>query len=151
MALLPRRRGVSRELVTFRDRINRLFEEFFERGSDIMPWTREGEWVPALDVSESEDTVVVRAEIPGVAPGDIDVSVSENVLTIKGEKKEEKKEEKKDYHRIERSYGSFSRSITLPSVVDTGKVQASYDKGVLEITLAKKVEAKAKTIKIEVK
>lgn len=151
MALLPWKRGVSRELDTFRDRVNRLFDEFFERGWDLIPWTREGEWVPALDVSESEDAVVVKAELPGMAANEIDVSVSENVLTIKGQKQKETEEEKKNYHRIERTYGAFSRSITLPSMVDTARVEASYDKGVLEIILPKREEAKTKVIKIEVK
>ena len=108
-----------------------------------------GEWMPAVDVSETKDSLVVKAEIPGMEPKDIDISLSGDLLVIKGEKKQKIEEKKESFHRIETRYGAFSRSIRVPVSVDSNKIEASYDKGVLKITLPKKEEIKAKQIEIK--
>lgn len=142
----------GRELATIRDEMNRLFDEFFsgfpfpERRRGLM----EGEWAPTVDVAETDENIVVTAELPGVKQNDVEISVVNDVLTLKGEKKEEKEIKKENYHRIERSYGSFQRSITLPTGVQADKAKATYKDGVLTITIPKVEEAKPKSIKINV-
>jgi len=106
-------------------------------------------FTPAFDISETENELIVRAEIPGMDKEDIDIHLTDGVLTIKGEKRHEKEDKKEDYHRVERSYGSFCRSIGLPFDVETDKVDATYKDGVLKLTLPKSERAKVK--KIEVK
>ncbi len=108
-----------------------------------------GEWMPALDVSETKDSLIVKAEIPGMEPKDVDISLSGDLLTIKGEKKQKTEEKKESFHRIETRYGAFSRTIRVPVSVDSDKIEASYDKGVLQLVLPKKEEVKAKQIKIK--
>lgn len=108
------------------------------------------EWVPCLDVSETKNNIVVKAEVPGMDAKDIDISLVGNALTIKGEKKQEREEKDENYHRIERSYGAFSRSVRLSQDVQSDKIKANFENGVLKITLPKSEEAKAKEIKIRV-
>lgn len=108
------------------------------------------EWTPSLDVSETKNNIVVKAEAPGVDPKDIDISLTGDVLTIKGEKRQEKEEKEQNYHRVERSYGVFARSVRLPQEVQSDKIEANYKKGILKITLPKSEEAKKKEIKIKV-
>ena len=108
------------------------------------------EWTPSLDVSETKNNIVVKAEAPGVDPKDIDISLMGDVLTIKGEKRQEKEEKDQNYHRVERSYGVFTRSVRLPQEVQSDKIEASYKNGILKITLPKSEEAKKKEIKIKV-
>ncbi|MEW6357748.1 MAG: Hsp20/alpha crystallin family protein [Planctomycetota bacterium] len=149
MDLIPwRQRGRDLSLASLRNEMNRLFENFFGSGMNIEPVFGAG-WSPALDISETENAVTVKAELPGVDAKDVDVSLSGDVLTIKGEKKEEKEEKERSYHRVERSYGSFSRTLRLPATVDADKIEASFDKGVLEITMPKKEEQKGKKIEIK--
>ncbi|MGQ9608670.1 MAG: Hsp20/alpha crystallin family protein [bacterium] len=142
----------GRELATIRDEMNRLFDEFFsgfpfpERRRGLM----EGEWAPTVDVAETDENIVVTAELPGVKQNDVEITVVDDVLTLKGEKKEEKEIKKENYHRIERSYGSFQRSITLPTGVQADKAKATYKDGVLTVTIPKVEEAKPKSIKINV-
>jgi HSP20 family protein len=151
MALLPwKKKEGDFGLMSLQQQMNRLFEDFFGRGLGLHPFGREG-WSPVLDVAETDDAVTVKAEIPGVDPKEVDISISGDVLTIKGHKGEEKEEKGKSYHRIERSYGSFARSVLLPAAIDAEKVEAKYDKGLLEITMPKKPEARVKTIKVNVK
>lgn len=152
MPMLPwKKKEDESGLLSLQRQVNRLFEDFFGRGFfSLEPFGREP-WGVALDVAETNDALIVKAELPGVDPKDVDISISGDVLTIKGEKKQEKEEKGTTYHRIERSYGSFSRSLLLPTPIDTDKIEAKYDKGVLEITLPKKPEAKTKTIQIQVK
>ncbi|RLB07000.1 MAG: Hsp20/alpha crystallin family protein [Deltaproteobacteria bacterium] len=145
MALIPWR--PFRELDTLRREMDRLWDRFFSERP--LEWLG-GQWTPSLDVSETKDKVVVKAEIPGIDPKDIDVSLSNGVLTIKGEKKQEREEKDENYHLVERSYGSFSRAVRLPAEVQEDKVKASYKDGVLKITLPKTERAKEKEIKIEV-
>lgn len=108
-----------------------------------------GEWMPALDVSETKDSLIIKAEVPGMKPEDIDISLSGDLLTIKGEKKQKTEEKKESFHRIETRYGAFSRTIRVPVSVNSDKIEASYDKGVLKIVLPKKEEIKAKQIEIK--
>jgi len=128
------------------NRLNTLFGEFNESDSQLTT----AAFVPAVDVFEDEKKVVLKLEVPGIEEKDLDVSVEKNTLTVKGERKFESEEKEENFHRIERRYGSFFRSFTLPSTVDTEQVQASYNAGVLKLELAKKPEAQPKQIKINV-
>ena len=107
-------------------------------------------FVPAVDVYEDEKKVVLKLEVPGIEEKDLDVSVENNTLTVKGERKFEKEEKEENFHRIERRYGSFYRAFTLPTTVDTESVTASYNAGVLKLELKKKPEAQPKQIKVNV-
>jgi HSP20 family protein len=107
-----------------------------------------GTFVPAVDVYEDEHSLTLKLEVPGLNQEDINVTLENNTLTVSGERKFEKEEKEENFHRIERRYGSFTRTFRLPNTVDSEKVEAGYDKGVLKITLAKRAEAKPKTIKI---
>jgi len=131
------------------NRMNRLFRESYspEVQEDALTTTT---FAPPVDIYEDEHTITLRMEVPGIDEKDIDVSVENKVLTVDGERKIEKDEKEENFRRIERQYGSFTRSFTLPSSVDPGQVSANYDKGVLKITLTKKAEAKPKQIKIHV-
>jgi HSP20 family protein len=107
-------------------------------------------FAPPVDIYEDEHTIAVKMEVPGIDEKDIDVRIESNTLTVHGERKIEKEEKEENFRRVERQYGSFTRSFTLPSSVDTGQVSAHYDKGILKISLAKKAEAKPKQIKVNV-
>jgi len=138
-----------KEFERMRRDMDRLWDSFFEGG--LRRKTEgAGEWLPSLDVSETKNELVVKAEVPGMDPKDIDISLSDGMLTIKGEKKQEKEEKEADYHLVERSYGSFTRSVQLPKEVQSEKINASYKNGILKITLPKSEEAKKKEIKIKV-
>jgi HSP20 family protein len=130
-----------------RKEMERLFERLGE--PEAMEMSSLGEWEPKIDVTETKDAMLVKAEVPGVDQKDIAVSLQDGVLTIKGEKEEEKEEKDKRYHRVERSYGSFARAIRLPSAVDGSKVTAAFKDGVLTVTLPKTGEAKGTTIPIK--
>ena len=143
-----------------RREMDRLFDEFdwrspFRRSVfDIEPlWRRELSWAttPAVDIVEQDKAYEVTAELPGMDDKNIEVKVANGMLTIKGEKKEEKEEKRKDYYHSERRYGSFERRFQIPEGVDTGKIDASFKKGVLTVTLPKTVEAQATEKKIAVK
>jgi HSP20 family protein len=128
-----------------------MFDDFF--GRRLRPWLTGGPGgisVPAIDLYEEKDEVVAKAELPGLDKNDIQVSISDHLLTIKGEKKKEEEIKEADYYRSERSYGSFVRNLELPKEVDTGKARASFKNGVLEIRLPKTEEAKKKEIKLNV-
>ncbi len=136
-----------RELNTLQDRMNRLFQESMggrEQGLASPGFT------PPVDIYEDEHNISIRVEVPGMNQKDIDVQVENNTLTIRGERTLEKDQKEENFHRIERRYGSFMRSFTLPNTVDTEKVSASYNNGVLDITLPKRAEAKPKQIKVNV-
>ncbi len=132
-----------KDIEKFRKEVDRLFERFFEWRP---PFFRggEGEWMPVVDVSETSKEIIVKAELPGIEPDDIDVSITGHTVTIKGERKQEKEEEDENFHKIERSYGMFSRSIQLPAEIDPDKVKATYKKGVLTLKMPK---VKAETVK----
>jgi HSP20 family protein len=138
-----------RDVMTLRDRMNRLFEDMSSgkgQDRDLVP----GAWAPSVDIYETENEVVLAAEIPGVDEKDVEIKVEDNNLTIRGERKFEKETKEENYHRIERSYGSFARSFVLPNSMDAEKVAAEYQDGLLTLTLPKREEAKPKTIKINV-
>jgi HSP20 family protein len=141
-----------RELTTLRDRMNRLFRDSFGSGGPNEALTTTG-FAPPADVYEDEHSITVKIEVPGIEEKDIDVRVEKNTLTVHGERKfekDEKEEKEENYLRVERTYGSFARSFTLPNTVDASNVTADYDKGVLKITMGKKAEAKPKQIKINI-
>ena len=134
-----------------RREMDSLFDNFF-RGFDLEPFVvRTGAFHPKVDVVEDDKEIRISAELPGMDEKDIDVSLQNDMITVKGEKKEEKEDKGKDFYRIERSFGSFSRSLPLPKEVDTDKVEAKFSKGVLYITLPKTAKAVAETKKITVK
>lgn len=137
-------------MVDLQDRINDLFNISLGRWfGDSEPETL-ARWIPAVDLVDSKDSLTVKADIPGMKKEDIDVSIHEGTLVLKGEKKSEEEKKEKGYVRTERFYGSFYRAISLPSSVDETKIKASYKDGVLELILPKKEEAKPKQIKIDV-
>ena len=136
------------ELNSLRREMDRLWENFFGERPLTRIWERE--WIPSLEMSETKDNFVVKAEVPGINAKDIDISLTGDVLTIKGEKKQEKDETEEDYHLVERSYGSFSRSVRLPAEVESDRIKASYKNGILNITLPKSEKVKAKEVKIKV-
>lgn len=137
------------ELERLQDEMNRLFDFSLSRWPERTGFFRRT-WRPAVDIKEEDDRIEVKADLPGVKKDEVDVSIEDDTLIIKGEKKEESEEEKKGFRRKERFYGSFHREIDLPSTVDKDKVKASYKDGVLELTLPKKEEAKKKQIKVDI-
>ena len=137
-----------REVSRLRSEMDRLWDEYFGAGRRAFRPMEEA-WLPAVDVSETGDKITVKAEIPGMEAKDIDISMVGDTLVIKGEKKAEKEGKDENYHMVERSYGSFSRSMKLPATVDPDKVDASYKNGVLTIVLPKKEEVKPKPIEIK--
>lgn len=129
----------------------RLFEDFFKGFpfTDSWPETRES-WIPPVDILEKDGNLILRAELPGMAEKEIDLKLEGNTLTLKGERKIESEEHKSTYHRIESSYGSFTRSFMLPETVDTEKISAEYKHGVLTVTLPQKPEVKPREIPVTV-
>ena len=136
-----------REFTTLQDRMNRLFRDSFGDREEALTTST---FAPPVDVYEDEHSVTLKIEVPGIDEKDIDVRVENNMLTVHGERKFEKEEKEENFRRVERQYGSFTRSFTLPNTVDTDSIQANYDKGILKIQLAKKAEAKPKQIKVNV-
>jgi len=138
-----------RDLMATQRDFDRLFREAFS------PAAGEGEvstrtWAPPVDIYENGDSLVLKAEVPGINPDDVEIRVEDNTLYLKGERKFEKEVKEQNYHRIERSYGTFTRTFSLPNSIDADKVVANYRDGVLTLTMPKKEEAKPKTIKINV-
>jgi HSP20 family protein len=137
-----------REFVTLQDRMNRLFGDVYQRDEDV---TARGAWLPPVDIFETDaHDLVLKAELPDMSREDIEVTVENNTLTLKGTKKFANEVKEEQYRRIERSYGSFSRSFTLPTTVDASKVSAEYKNGVLTVKLPFREEAKPRTINVEV-
>ncbi len=134
-------------LTSFKTEMDRLFERFWER--DFPEWPALGEWSPKLDLADTKDAIVVKAEVPGIDPKEIGLSFHDQTLTIKGEKKHEKEETDEQYYRVERSYGAFARSIRLPVPVDAGHVTATFKNGVLTVKLPKGAAARGTTIPIK--
>ena len=139
----------TREFATLQDRMNRLFRDSFGTEGREEALTTTG-FAPAVDVYEDEHKVTLKIEVPGIDEKDIDVRIENNTLTVHGERKFEKEEKEENFRRVERQYGSFTRTFTLPNTLDHDSVSADYDKGVLKISLAKKAEAKPKQIKVNV-
>lgn len=137
-----------RDLLAIQSEMNRIFDDLMSKRREAGE-TEGGVWVPYLDISETKDAVMVKVELPGVKKDDIKVSITDNVLILKGEKKVSRVVEEENFHRIERTYGSFYRSVELPSRVKNEGVEARFDNGVLEIIIQKAEEAKAKEIEIK--
>jgi len=136
-----------RDLITLRERMNRLFEDAFPYRGEEKELIASS-WAPAVDIYEKENALVLTTEVPGIDEKDIEIKIEDNTLTLKGERKFEKETKEENYHRIERSYGSFHRSFTLPRYIDEDKINAEYENGVLKITMPKKAELKAKKVKV---
>jgi HSP20 family protein len=131
-----------------RHEMDRVFDRLFEPRWDELE-SAAGEWAPKIDVSETKDAIVVKAEIPGVEQKDINVSLQDQVLTLKGEKHHEKEEKDEKYHRVERSWGTFTRAFRMPVAVSGDKVTATFKDGMLTVTLPKAPEAKGTTIPVK--
>jgi len=139
-----------RDLAVLQDRMNRLFNDTFQtrgREDDLMS---RGTWMPPVDIYETDGALVLKAELPDMRREDIEVSVENNTLTIRGERKLDSDIKQENFHRIERAYGSFVRSFSLPSSVDSAKIAAEYKNGVLSVKLPVREEAKPRTINVEV-
>ena len=136
------------ELSSFRGEMDRLQDKLFGERPFVRAFTEE--WSPTVDISETKDKLLIKAELPGLEAKDVNVSISGDLLIIKGEKEKEEEEKDEHYHCIERCYGSFQRSFRLPVNVQGDKVEAAFDKGVLKITLPKVEEAKKKEIAIKI-
>ncbi len=152
MTVITRWGHPVREFSNLQDRINRVFQQSFQPSSNDghdESLTTTG-FVPPVDVYEDEHSTSLKIEVPGIDEKDIDVRIENNTLTVHCERKFEKEEKEENYRRVERQYGSFTRTFTLPTSLDTETVSATYDKGVLNIKLAKKAEAKPKQIKVTV-
>lgn len=138
-----------RDILNSQRELDRLFKEAFH------PIFGEGDlstrtWAPPVDIYENENNIVLKAELPGVEPKDVEIKVEDNTLYLKGERKFEKETKEENYHRVERTYGSFARSFTLPNSINAEQVKAEYKDGLLTLTLPKREEAKPRTIKIDV-
>jgi len=134
-----------RELDSLQGDMNRLFDRFFEGRAANGTGRR---WIPAMDLVETDDHLLLRGDLPGMTEDDIEIEVKDSVLTVSGERKAENEERGEGYHRVERAFGSFSRSLTLPQGVDADKVEANFDKGVLEVRIPKPAEAKPTRVQI---
>jgi HSP20 family protein len=142
-----------RDLLSLQDRMNRLFDESYrstQRGASDDEWALGGSWAPAVDIYEQGNDIVLKAELPGVDPKDVDIRLENNVLSLRGQRKLEGEVKRENYHRVERSYGTFSRSFTLPTVVDQASIKAEFKDGMLQVTLPKREEAKPKQIQVSV-
>jgi HSP20 family protein len=142
-----------RDLVSIQDRMNRLFDDAFRanpRAQSEDEWALGGSWAPVVDIFEKDGSIVLKAELPGVDPKSVDIRVENNTLSLRGERKLDNEVKRESYHRVERSYGAFARSFTLPNVIDTERIKADFKDGVLQLTLPKREEAKPKQIQIQV-
>jgi HSP20 family protein len=135
-------------LYAFQNEMNRMFNEFFHSGTSEEAGSKVSTWTPSVDIYETDDALVIKAELPGVSKDDVSVEVHQNTLTLRGQRKHEAEVKQDKYHRVERSYGTFQRSFVLPTMVDQEKVQATYKDGVLELHLPKSEAAKPKRIAI---
>ena len=136
-----------RDLRTLQEEVNRLFSTNLTRAFDDEGIGR-GAWAPSVDIYENKDQIVIEAELPGMKQDDFDLSIENNVITLRGERKFEKTDETDNYHRVERSYGAFTRSFTLPQTVSAEGATAEYNNGVLRVTLPKREETKARRIQV---
>ena len=137
-----------RDLVTLRERMNRLFEDVFTSARGEEKDLISTSWAPAVDIYEDENQLVLTAEIPGIDEKDIEIKIEDNTLSIQGERKMEKETKEENYHRLERAYGSFYRSFTLPNYINQENIQAEHANGLLKITMSKKPELKPRKVKI---
>jgi HSP20 family protein len=138
-----------RDLLSLQERMNRIFDESYRaRTGSEDDWALGGSWAPPVDIYERDGNIVLKAELAGLDPKDVEIRVENNVLTLRGERKFENEVKRESFHRVERSYGTFTRSFTLPSAVDTERIKADFKDGVLQVTLPTREEAKPKQIAI---
>jgi HSP20 family protein len=137
-----------RELNTIQSEMNRLFNTFFDASAPGNGQTPTRRWIPAMDLVENDDELVLRADLPGLTEDDVKIEVEDNVLTVSGQRKAEHEERKDGYFRVERAFGSFHRSLTLPEGVDPEKVTANFDRGVLEVRIPKPEQRKPRKVTI---
>jgi len=148
MDLVPWKFGRQSAMMdSLRDEFNQVFERFWTGDMEPLQF---GRWAPSIDVSETDDAVLVQAEIPGLDAKEVDISIEGSILTIRGEKKVEREKKGRNYHRVERRYGSFIRTVQLPTEVVAEKAEAVARQGVLEIRLPKSEDAKPKKVKVDV-
>jgi HSP20 family protein len=141
-----------RDVTTLQERMNRLFDQALSRTRmDDEEGLTASMWSPAVDIFETSDSIVMKAELPGVSRDNIEIRVQDNTLMLKGERKFEREVKEENYLRIERSYGAFQRAFNLPTVVQQDKIKAVFKDGVLEVTMSKAEEEKPKQVKIDVK
>jgi HSP20 family protein len=136
-------------LRSFQDEVNHMFEQFFRGGNGEEAGWGVRTWAPPVDLYETDDALILKAELPGASKEDLSIEVRQNTLILRGQRKHEAEVKDEQYHRMERAYGAFQRSFMLPTVVDQGKVQATYKDGVLELRLPKSEAAKPKRIVIQ--
>jgi HSP20 family protein len=134
-----------RELDSLQGDMNRLFDRFFEGRTAN---GTSGRWIPAMDLVETDDHLVLRGDLPGMTEDDVNIEIKDNVLTVSGERKAEHEDKGEGYHRVERAFGRFSRSLSLPQGIDPGKVEAKFENGVLEVQIPKPAEAKPTRVQI---
>jgi HSP20 family protein len=137
-----------RDMVTLREKMNRMFEDIFSQRSGEGKEMVTCSWAPAVDIFETEKELVLSAEIPGIDEKDIEIKVEDNTLSLRGARKFEKETKEENYHRLERSYGSFFRAFTLPNSIDPERIQASHENGVLKITMPKRQERQPRKVRI---
>ena len=135
----------ARELDSLQGEVNRVFDAFFGNGGSV---ARQRRWVPAIDLVETDDHLVLRADLPGLTEDDVNIEIKDNVLTVSGQRKAEHEERQEGFYRVERAFGGFSRSLSLPEGVDADQVSAGFDKGVLEIRVPKPEERKPHRVQI---
>ena len=145
------RRDPTRDQRAAQDEFSRLFDTAFPHFFGTEEGLLRGSWNPTVDIYENQDTIVLEADLPGLKPGDFDLSIENFTLTLKGERKFEKKSDGDNYHRVERSYGSFTRTFTLPSTINVEAVEADFKEGVLRVTLPKREEVRPRQIEIAIK
>ena len=138
------------DLVSTQDRFNQLFNGAVARALGDQQEVSQRTWVPPVDIYETGDSLVLKAELPGINPDDVEIRVEDNTLYLKGERKFAKEVKDENLHRVERSYGTFTRSFALPNTIDSDKVKAEYENGILTLTMPKREEAKPRTIRINV-
>ena len=143
--MAPVRWDPARQFDTFQFDIDRVFDAFFGARTPNRTAQR---WVPAMDLAETDDHLVLRADLPGLDKDDVKIEIKDGVLTLSGERKAEHEERRDGYHRVERAYGGFSRSLSLPQGIDADQVQADFDKGVLEVRIPKPAERKPHRVQI---
>jgi len=136
-----------RDLITLREKMNRLFEESYGSRPDDRDLIS-STWTPSVDIYEKENNLTLCAELPGIKEDDIEIRIEDNTLTLKGERNFEKETKEENYHRIERAYGTFQRTFTLPHYIDQDKIKAEHEDGILKIVMPKKSELKPRNVKI---
>jgi len=147
--LVPLRNNGVTLLDQVRDEMDDMFQRFFGSPAELIKETQATTWAPRMDISETDKDLFIKADLPGVDPKDVEVTVRDGILTIRGEKKEEHEEKQKNYHRVERFFGQFYRSIPLPVGAEEANVAATSTKGVLTVTVPKKAEAQPKKIAVK--